>query len=150
MSIVWLILMVVLVVIEGATVALTTVWFAFGSLAALLLSLVHAPLWLQILAFLAVSLVLLFFTRPVAQKYFNRDRIRTNAERLIGEKAVVLEKIDNLRQAGLVSVRGQEWTARSEAAEIVILQDTVVEVKNISGVKLIVSPVNPELEKGGV
>lgn len=51
MSIVWLILMVVLVVIEGATVALTTVWFAFGSLAALLLSLVHAPLWLQILAF---------------------------------------------------------------------------------------------------
>ena len=62
----------------------------------------------------------------------------------------MLEKIDNLRQAGLVSVRGQEWTARSEAAEIVILQDTVVEVKNISGVKLIVSPVNPELEKGGV
>ena len=80
MTVVWLVLLVILVVVELITMGLTTIWFAGGALAAALISIPGTPLALQILVFLIVSALLLYFTRPVAVKYFNRDRIRTNVE----------------------------------------------------------------------
>ncbi len=136
----WIVILVVLVLVELLTMGLTTIWFAGGSLVACILALVGAPLWAQIIAALVVSIILLLTTRPIAVKYFNKDRVRTNAESLIGHIAIVMSEIDNLQNIGLVNVGGQEWSAKSSDDEVKIPAGTVVEILSISGVKLIVRP----------
>ena len=136
--IVWLVLWVVLVVAEIATMGLTTIWFAGGALVAVIAAAFHAPLYLQIALFLAVSIVMLVFTRPIAVKYFNNERVKTNAEGLVGRLAVVETEIDNLKAQGEVTVGGQYWSARSTRDEVCIPKGKVVVVCGISGVKLIV------------
>ena len=137
-SMVWLIILAVLVVIEIATLGLTTIWFAGGALVAFLLSVIHAPVALQIAAFLIVSVVLLYFTRPIAIKYFNRDRIRTNSEALIGKQAIVVSDINNIEGLGRVLIQGKEWSARAAIEDEKIAAGAVVEVTDIEGVKLLV------------
>ena len=137
-TIVWLIILIVCIGVELATMGLTTIWFAGGSIPAVVVAALGAPLWLQILLFLIVSLLLLFFTRPVAVKYFNKDRVKTNAESLIGRTAIVISEIDNLEGIGQVTVSGQEWSARSVVDGITIPTGAVVIVRAINGVKLIV------------
>ena len=134
----WLILLIILVAVEIATMGLTTIWFAGGAFVAIIAAAFNAPLYVQITLFLIVSVVLLLFTRPIAMKYFNKDRIRTNAESLIGRQAVVTEEIDNLPATGSVSINGQGWTARCVMDGIKIPKGTVVIIRAISGVKLIV------------
>ncbi len=136
----WLVLAVVLLIAEMVSLGLTTIWFAGGSLAAFVFSLFHAPVWLQFAVFVAVSVVLLVFTRPIAMKYYNSRVTKTNAESLIGEGAMVSEAIDNLRAQGAVRLKGLEWTARSESDELSIPEGEVVTVCRIEGVKLIVVP----------
>lgn len=136
----WIVILVVLVLVELLTMGLTTIWFAGGALVACILALVGAPLWSQIVAALVVSIILLLTTRPIAVKYFNKDRVRTNAEGLIGHIAIVMSEIDNLQGIGLVNVGGQEWSARSSDDEVKIPSGSVVEILSISGVKLIVRP----------
>lgn len=133
----WLIALIVLLVIELITLGLTTIWFAGGALVALIAALCGAPFWLQFTLFLIVSAILLFVTRPIAVKYWNKDRIKTNADGLVGQTALVIEEIDNIKAKGAVSVNGLEWTART-ADNSVIEKDKVVVIKEIQGVKLIV------------
>lgn len=83
-------------------------------------------------------MVLLIFTRPVAMRYFNKETVQTNANSLIGKKAVVIQEIDNLAQTGQVRINDIEWTARSVDDEAKIEKDTIVEIREIQGVKLIV------------
>lgn len=138
MTMIWLIALVLLVVIELLTMGLTTVWFAGGALVATLASLAGAPLAIQIILFLIVSGLLLFFTRPIAVKYFNKDRVRTNAESLVGRQAIVISEIDNLQGIGQVNVGGMEWSARTRDENITLPVGAVVIVLAIDGVKLIV------------
>ena len=133
----WLIVLVVMTVIEIITLGLTTVWFAGGALAAFIASLFGANIVVQVILFVVVSVLLLALTRPLAVEYLNKDRIRTNAESLIGKTAVVKQEIDNLNAQGQVSVDGQEWTARS-VEEQVIPKNVQVEIVEINGVKLMV------------
>ena len=97
---IWLGILALLLVVEAITAGLTTIWFAGGALAAAIACYAGANLTVQILLFLCVSLVLLIFTRPLAMKYFNKETIQTNANSLIGKKAVVIQEIDNLAQTG--------------------------------------------------
>lgn len=123
MEFLWLALIVVFAVIEGATTALTTVWFIGGALAALAAALLHAELWLQITLFFAVSVVLLTALRPLVKKYLRPRTVRTNAAGNIGREAIVTEAIDNLHETGAVRLSGVEWTARSadgKATKIII------------------------------
>lgn len=138
MTVVWLVILVALVVIELLTMGLTTVWFAGGALVATLASLLHLPVALQVILFLVVSGLLLFFTRPLAVKYFNKDRVRTNAESLVGRQAIVISEIDNMQGIGQVNVGGMEWSARSKSDDVPLSVGTVVIVLAIDGVKLIV------------
>ncbi len=135
---IWLLIFVALVAIEIATLGLTTIWFAGGALAAVAAAALGAPWGLQIAAFVAVSAILLFFTRPVAVKYFNKERVRTNVESLIGKQAIVISEIDNLHGVGQVTVGGQEWSARSAIQERTMPVGAIVTVRAIDGVKLIV------------
>ncbi len=135
---IWLIVFVACIVIEIITMGLTTIWFAGGALIAAVSAALNAPLWLQIVLFVLVSLVLLYFTRPIAVKYFNKDRVKTNAESLVGKQAIVISEIDNLQGIGQVTVGGQEWTARTVKEGITLPVGSVVVIRAISGVKLMV------------
>lgn len=134
----WLVVLIVTIVVEVATLGLTSIWFAGGALVAVIAAALHAPLAVQIVLFLLVSLLLLFFTRPIAVKYFNKDRIRTNVESLIGRQAIVISEIDNLQGIGQVTVGGQEWSARSHDDNLKLPVGAVVDIVAINGVKLIV------------
>ena len=137
-AICWLAIVIVLLVIEIATLGLTTIWFAGGALVACVAALLHANIWVQIVLFLVVSVLLLFFTRPLAIRYMNKDRMKTNVDSMVGKEAVVTESIDNLKAQGVVQVNGLEWTARSEESQEVIPKGAIVEVGRVEGVKLIV------------
>lgn len=133
----WLFVVVVMAIIEIITLGLTTIWFAGGALVAFIASLFGAGFVIQVALFIVVSVALMAVTRPLAVKYLNKDRVKTNAESLIGKFAVVKEEIDNLNARGQVSVDGQEWTARA-IEEKIIPQGATVEIVKISGVKLLV------------
>lgn len=137
-TIVWLVFLVILIVVELITMGLTTIWFAGGALAAALVSIPGTPVVLQVIVFLIVSLVLLFFTRPVAVKYFNKDRVRTNIEGMIGRQAIVVSEINNVEGIGQVNTGGMEWSARSSYHNVVLPVGAVVTVLGVDGVKLIV------------
>ena len=141
MSIVWVVIMVVFLVVEAATAGLTCIWFAIGALAALIAALFGAPIWLQLVWFFVVSVVTLYFTRPLVLKYVNSRSQPTNADLVIGKEALVTEAIDNVESAGAVAVGGKVWTARSENGEPIEV-GSIVTVLRIEGVKLIVSAKN--------
>ena len=133
----WLIVFVVLLIVEIATMGLTTIWFAGGALVSFLAAYIGFGVVVQVVLFLIVSILLLVLTRPIAVKFFNQERQKTNAESLIGQKAVVKEAIDNIQATGRVEVNGMEWSAKTDAAGI-IEANAIVIIKGIQGVKLIV------------
>lgn len=139
MTMIWLIAMVILLIVEGVVPGLVSIWFALGALASLLLSLLGAKLWLQAVAFLVVSLILLVLTRPLAKKYVNSRITPTNADRIVGMDCVVTEEIDNLRGTGAVLVDGKTWTARLDQPDGKAPKGSVVKALRIEGVRLIVT-----------
>ena len=147
MLIFWLVLLILCIGVEVLTLGLTSIWFAGGALVAIFAALLQAPIFFQIILFFVVSLAMLFFTRPIAVRYFNRDRVKTNVESMVGRQAIVTGEIDNLKAKGQVTVTGQEWMARSWEDNVKIPEGTVVVVKSIHGVKLIVARQEPEPER---
>ena len=136
----WLMAFIILVVMEFLTMGLTTIWFAIGALTAFFASLFGASFWIQIILFLVVSLVVLVVYRPLAVKYVNSKRTKTNVDDLVGKEAKVTEKIDNLNQTGRVVLNGMDWSARTTIGGPIDV-DTIVKVIEVKGVKLIVEPV---------
>ena len=135
---IWLIVLVACLVVEISTLGLTSIWFAGGALLAMLIAMIGGPLWLQVLIFLVTSVVLLIFTRPIARKYFNKNREKTNVNSKIGKQAIVTVTIDNLKGEGQIVTEGMEWTARSLDSSV-IEEGSVVTIEKIEGVKAIVS-----------
>ena len=144
-TILWLALMVVFLVTEAATVTMVSLWFAAGSLAALAASLLHAPVWLQVVLFLAVSALLLAALRPMARKHFTPKLSKTNVDAVVGSRGYVTADIDNVSATGTVKLGAMEWTARSTAG-CVIPKGTLVQVDKIEGVKAFVTPVEVPAE----
>ncbi len=147
MQIMWLVLLVVFAVGEAATVGLTSIWFAAGSLAALIAALLGGPLWVQLTLFLAVSLLCLVAARPLAKRHLNSKVEPTNADRVIGETAQVIEDVDNIHGKGAVVIRGMTWSARSQDGGS-ITTGTMVRVLRIEGVKVFVEPIAAPVSTG--
>ena len=145
--IIWGALIVIFLIVEGATAGLTSIWFAIGAAAGLIASLCHAPVWLQALLFAAVSAVTLWLTRPLVKKYINGRTEATNADRVLGMTGYVTEDIDNLTAEGAVHMGGKTWTARSVNGEK-IPKGTLVRAEKIEGVKLMVTPVTEAVPAG--
>lgn len=141
---VWLGLLILFLVIEIATVGLTTIWMAGGALGALILDLAGLNLWWQIGAFLVVSFTMLVFTCPFVVKYINSHHEKTNYEGIIGKVVRITEKVDNLQQTGTAVVNGLEWTTRAERDDVILDPGDLAKVINISGVKLIVKKYEEE------
>ena len=136
--ILWLALMIVFLLVEASTVSLVSIWFAVGSLGALIASLLNAPLWAQILVFLALSGALLACLRPLVKKFIKPKVTATNADSVIGSAGYVTEDIDNLSARGQVKLGGMFWSARSTSGDP-ICKDAKIKVDRIEGVKVFVS-----------
>ena len=139
---IWLVLLVIFLVIEMLTMGLATIWCAAGAVAALICALLGLHPGVQIAVFAVISGVLLLFTRPIAVKFFNRSRVRTNVESMIGKQGIVLTEIDNLAGTGQVQVDGMEWMSRNYIDDGLIEPGEVVIVRAVSGVKLMVERSN--------
>ena len=135
----WVATLVLFTVAEGVTSAMVALWFMGGSLAAFLLAVFGAPVWLQITCFVVVSLVLLLLLRPWMRKFVDDKKTPTNAESLVGKVVLVTEEIDNLQGKGVVRVSGVEWTAFSKSGKD-IKKDTPVKIVSVHGAKLCVEP----------
>ncbi|MGN0560066.1 MAG: NfeD family protein [Candidatus Fimenecus sp.] len=138
LTVIWIVLLVLFLILEAATVQLVSAWFALGALCALLANLCGVGVVWQVVLFLVVSAICLIATRPLVKKMTATKIQKTNADRCIGAEAVVLEEINNLKSTGLVKAMGNTWTARSEDGSV-IPKDAVVIVRKMEGVKLIVS-----------
>ena len=136
--IMWLILLACFLVVEAITVGLTTIWFAGGALVAAIASGLGAGILIQWVLFLIVSLALLIFTRPMAVRYMKKGVPKTTVNTLIGERAVVIQKINNLEQTGQVRINDIEWMARTSSDEVTIPEHAIVTIEDVQGVKLIV------------
>lgn len=138
---VWLIAVIIFLAVEISTVTLTSIWFAAGALAAMLVAMFNGNLIVQVIAFLIVAFGLLYATKPWAKKFIDTKKVSTNADRAIGEEVRVIERVSNLDQTGKAIVHGMEWTVRTENDNIIIEQGELVRVVRITGVKLIVERV---------
>ena len=138
----WAVLFVVCLVIEGSTAALTTIWFAAGALVAFILTFFDIAFAWQIGAFIAVSLILLFLTRPIVKRVMYRNtESKTNKDRLIGRTAYVQEAICNIESRGYIKLDDVSWRAES-IDDSVIDVGTLVKVVDIQGNRLIVSTIH--------
>lgn len=142
--ILWLIVIIAFVIMELSTVTLTSIWFAAGGLAALLVAMLDAHLVVQIIAFLVVAFGLLAATRSWADKFLDGKKQSTNADRAIGEEVRVTERVSNLDRTGRAVVHGQDWAVRAVDDDMIIEKDELVRVLQIKGVKLIVEKVEEE------
>ena len=138
---VWLGLMILFLIAEGATVSLVSLWFAAGAVVAMFAALLGAGVWLQTGLFLAVSGILLLMLRPIVRRYLVPTSTPTNVDSLVGATGLVTESIDNVTASGQVKLGAMEWTARSTTGEN-IPQGTLIRVDRIEGVKVYVTHVN--------
>lgn len=140
MAAIWFVLLVVFIWLEASTVAVVSVWFALGSLAAMIASICGGELWLQFVLFVAVSALFLLALRPLTKKYFTPRLQKTNIDSVVDAQGMVLEEIDNLGAKGRVKIGGIEWSARSTEGEK-IPENTLVKVDRIEGVKVYVTAI---------
>ena len=140
-AIVWFALLLIFLVVEAVcAIHLVSIWFAAGSLVAMLAAYLGGPLWLQIALFLVVSCTLLALLWPFIKKFLNPRLKKTNLDAIIGSEGLVTAAIDNVSAQGQVKLGAMEWTARSTSGKR-IPQGTLIRVDRIEGVKVFVSPV---------
>ncbi len=137
MYIVWLVVLAIMLVIEALTLGLTTVWFGVGAIGAAIVAWLGYGIWVQIIVFAILSVVAMALCRPIAVKYLNKDKEKTNVDDVIGKTVVVTKEIDNEQARGTVMLNGMEWTARSEDGRIIAEKEKAT-VVSVEGVKLIV------------
>ena len=139
-AIAWFALLLVFLIVEAACpIHLVSIWFAAGSLVAMLVAFWGGKLWLQITLFLVVSCVLVALLWPFIKKFLNPKLKKTNLDAVIGSEGLVTAAIDNVAAAGQVKLGAMEWTARSTSGKK-IPTGTLVKVDRIEGVKVFVSP----------
>ncbi len=134
---VWMIVIIVCVAVEAFTLDLSAIWFAVGGVAALVAASIGLGLPAQLVIFVLFSAALLALVRPFCRRFLRTSQQPTNADRIIGADAVVIEDIDNAQQTGEIKVFGQMWTARSTDSTI-FAKGEYVRVVEIRGVKAIV------------
>ena len=136
----WLAMIVVFLMVEASTVTLVSLWFAAGSLAAMLVALTGAGIGFQVTVFVIVAAICLTALRPLVRKHIKPKLTKTNVDAVVGSTGLVTVAIDNVSAVGQVKLGAMYWTARSVSGDP-IAEGTLVKVERIEGVKAIVSPV---------
>lgn len=138
-SLIWIGVAVIFAIIETLTMGINTIWFAIGAVVASIVSMAGGSLLLQIIVFLIVSILLLYFTRPLAIKKLKIGNVKTNVDTLPGNTALVISDIIPYN-TGQVKVMGQIWTAISAGTKDPMKQGETVRILRVEGVKLVVEP----------
>ena len=139
----WTLAVVVFIIIEAATTQFVSIWFAGGAVAGLITSLLTENIMIQLLVFVIISAILLILTKSFVRKLKSVAVLKTNADALIGQTAVVVTDISNIDGRGNVKLRDIIWSARS-ADGSKILSGAHVKIIEINGVKLIVENIEDE------
>ncbi len=139
---IWLGLFIIFLIVEGASNALITIWFALGALISAILAFAGASEIVQIVVFFVSSIIFLIATRPAVKKYMdkNKEQLKTNVNSIVGKKAVITKEIKE-HEFGEVKVDGQFWSAISEDSNIEIAEGINVIITGVSGVKLVVKTI---------
>lgn len=137
-TMIWIGIAVIFAVVEALTMGLTTIWFSGGALVAAVVSMVTGSILIQVVVFLAVSIVLLYFTKPLAEKKLHVGAEKTNVDAVIGRRGVVTQEIKPM-YPGQVRVWGQDWTAVADVQGETIPVDSEVVILRVEGVKLVVT-----------
>jgi membrane protein implicated in regulation of membrane protease activity len=135
----WLIAAVVLAIGEMATTSFFLAPFAGGAAVAAILAAMGAGATVEWAAFLVVSIILLAAIRPLARAHQRTRGVKTGTQKLIGQTAMVVERIANAEGVGCVKLDGEIWTARAYDDDDVILPGTRVHVLEIRGATALVS-----------
>jgi len=141
----WLVLLIGFLAAETTTVTLISIWFAFGSLGAMLTALLGGPVWLQVVVFLVLAATTLLLLRPMVRKFIKPKITATNVDSLMNSQGYVTEDIDNVAAVGQVKLGAMPWTARSTDGTL-IPKGTLVRVDRIEGVKAYVTAVKTPAE----
>ncbi len=134
---IWLGLIILGIIVETASPQLVSIWFVFGFTCALISSLFSVDIWIQVVIAATTSVGSLIATKPLVKKIMSEKKVRTNADRCIGEEAFVTEEIDKIKETGAVKVKGLTWSAVPMESGT-IKQGEIVTVERIEGVKLVV------------
>lgn len=137
MLIIWAAAIIAFGVLEAVTAQLVSIWFVIGAIGAFVAALFDASVTVQVIIFIAVTIVALIVTRPLVKKFVHPKKQATNADRVLNQKGIVVEEINNIKATGQVKVDGKVWSARSTDNSIIDVNEEII-IKEISGVKLIV------------
>lgn len=133
----WVIVAIAMVVVELVSAGnLISIWFAIGAVASMIVTMISSNVTIQVIVFAIVSMVSLLIIRPMASKFLRGQSFATNADSLIGRRAVLAEAIDEDKW-GLIRINGTSWSATT-ADQSELPKGTRVEIVAIEGVKLIV------------
>lgn len=130
----WLVLVIVLSIIEIATVNLLTIWFVISGIVAMILSFFIEDVAVVSTIFAILGIILLLITRPIVKKFTKTKDENINLGRVIGKTGIVTEEIKK-NQVGEVKVDGKRWSAVSNK-KIEVGSEVIIDA--IEGVKLIV------------
>ena len=143
---IWLIISIIFVIIEMATVGFFLMWFAVAAAITALLSLIFPTAYVaQIIIWAILSVVLVAFTKKFTDK-IKPATTPTNVYSIIGKRALVTVAINNENATGQVKVDGDIWSARSENYDETIAVGESVEILRIDGVKVIVKKLEKAVE----
>ncbi len=137
MGILWIAAIAVFALLEAATAQFICIWFAGGAVCALIAELLGAGGGVQSIIFVIASAILLMCSRPFVKRMMRNGTERTNADSLIGKRAVMTKSVSGTGENGEAKIDGKYWTVRSSDGEP-IAEGSVVTVEKIEGVKLIV------------
>lgn len=136
---IWIIIAVLLFIVEIFTTGFLTAALALGCIAAGISSYFDYGIKIQLLSFSIGTLIGFFGVRPFMLNYAHRksDKIKTNADALVGKIGIVTEAIDNIKNQGRITVEGDDWKAETENDETINTGEKV-EVLKVNSTILIV------------
>ena len=135
--VVWVILAAALAVGEVLTLGFLLGMLALAAVVAGVVAAVGGGLVLQLVVFIVASLASLALVRPIAKRHLRTPAsIRTGTAALVGSKALVTERVDDL--GGQVKIGGEIWSARAFMEGQVIEPGARVEVAKIEGATALV------------
>ncbi|MCF6154775.1 MAG: NfeD family protein [Candidatus Brocadia sp.] len=134
---IWMSIAAAFIIGEIFTPGFFLLWFGIGAAVAGILAILGFGMGWQWGAFLLIASVLFAISRRFAERFTKKQPLGIGANRYIGEKGVVLEEIDTIKNTGLVRIRNENWRADSDTGEIIPVGKKV-EVIKVVGTHLVV------------
>lgn len=135
-AIVWLIAGFLLIAAEVLSTDFVLIMLGMGALVAAGAAALGASIWLEVAAFAGTSIALIVLARPMIKRRLHTAQVRTNVDALVGDRAVVVSRVD--AHGGKVKLRGELWSARAFSETEVLEPGQAVTVMKISGATAVV------------